>query len=86
MFKQPNPVPIVAGHPNLRSGAPEDRRIRAASERAVDQALADSFPASDPPPWTLGVVYAPSEFNAIAGLSGSSTASVRDEGAALVSK
>ena len=25
-----------------------------ARERMVDQVLADSFPASDPPPWTLG--------------------------------
>jgi hypothetical protein len=24
-------------------------------ERAIDAILADSFPASDPPPWTLGV-------------------------------
>jgi hypothetical protein len=79
MFRQPNPVPIFAGHAGLRRGDVEDRRITAASERAVDQALADSFPASDPPPWTLGVVYAPSQSDAIAGLSRSSTASVRDE-------
>lgn len=25
-------------------------------EREIDQILADSFPASDAPPWTLGVV------------------------------
>ena len=33
----------------------EARQRRLAAERALDAVLADSFPASDPPPWTLGV-------------------------------
>ena len=33
----------------------EARRQRLAAERALDAVLADSFPASDPPSWTLGV-------------------------------
>lgn len=28
-------------------------------EKKIDQVLADSFPASDAPPWTLGVKSAP---------------------------
>jgi hypothetical protein len=34
----------------------EDPPYRLAAERAVDTVLADSFPASDPPPWTSGIV------------------------------
>jgi len=34
--------------------APGVREITA-QEREIDRVLADSFPASDPPPWTLGV-------------------------------
>ena len=30
-----------------------------AEEREIDQILADSFPASDAPPWTLGVAETP---------------------------
>ena len=30
-----------------------------AEEQEIDRILADSFPASDAPPWTLGVTQAP---------------------------
>jgi len=32
-----------------------DRRERLAAERAIDDVLADSFPASDPPSWNPGI-------------------------------
>lgn len=37
----------------------EAQQQRLAAERAVDAVLADSFPASDPPSWTLGVSRSP---------------------------
>lgn len=37
---------------------------RLAAERALDAVLADSFPASDPPSWTLGVTHVPRETDA----------------------
>ena len=33
-----------------------DRQARLAAERALDEVLADSFPASDPPSWNPGII------------------------------
>jgi hypothetical protein len=35
-----------------------------AQEREIDRVLADSFPASDSPPWTLGVSHDPANGSA----------------------
>jgi len=46
------PAAVVIGH-----GVDElrDRRESLAAERAIDDVLADSFPASDPPSWNPGI-------------------------------
>lgn len=50
---------VERGSPNAEArgaeAASQARERRLAAERALDAVLADSFPASDPPPWTLGV-------------------------------
>jgi hypothetical protein len=56
------------------------RRQRLAAERRVDAVLADSFPASDPPSWTLGVTPSPREIDAT---SPADVTRGADDGAAL---
>ena len=45
-------LPSIVGS-DLRPAA-SDERARYVAERALDQVLADSFPASDPPAWNMG--------------------------------
>lgn len=47
-------LPSIAGV-DLRLARSADQQARDAAELAVDRVLADSFPACDPPSWTLGV-------------------------------
>jgi hypothetical protein len=45
----------------------EARQQRLAAERALDSVLADSFPASDPPSWTLAITRPQPEHEATTG-------------------
>src|SRR5688572_22695934 len=48
-------VPAIVGDDRLVDEA-GDRQARLAAERALDEVLADSFPASDPPSWNPGII------------------------------
>lgn len=48
-----SPPSSMAGDPVMSA----EPRARYAAERALDQTLADSFPASDPPSWTPGLAH-----------------------------
>ena len=48
-------VPAIVGVDRIVDEA-GDRQARLTAERALDEVLADSFPASDPPSWNPGII------------------------------
>jgi hypothetical protein len=53
-------VPVIVGVGRTVDEAGV-REARLAAERALDEVLADSFPASDPPSWNPGVIRPPAD-------------------------
>ena len=48
-------VPAIVGVDRIVDEA-GDKQARLAAEQAMDEVLADSFPASDPPSWNPGII------------------------------
>jgi hypothetical protein len=71
------PAAVVIGH---RADELRDRRERLAAERAIDDVLADSFPASDPPSWNPGITRLALSGNLADGASGHTRSPMRRDG------
>jgi hypothetical protein len=69
--------------PDVRAAGLDVALVRLAAERAVDEVLEDSFPASDPPSWNPGTArLAPASDQANEGPLGDSSAEIWQAGMA----